>query len=295
MASAQCVYQAWASVPGGSWRTHCPAPTPWWPRPDLRCREAPRRLAARRTSSTNTIGRNEAPIVAARSTDRSAFAFHRPARDAAIRTHGALPQGNPVGNPGTRPRVCPGAEQRRGEQASYRSHPTEEGAPNVCHDRNLCRRCGGPAIHDPGRLRGGTRDAARPHHRHPLARPRTRRRLLAGRPAGGDPGTRPLLGNRVRHAPVRSPAGRPAALRHRDRRAGHSLHPRPLAARERAAGHHHPRVARLGHRTAERHRPARQPHRARRELGGCLRRGNPVDAGLRVLASRGTSAGALCG
>ena len=34
--------------------------------------------------------------------------------------------------------------------------------------------------------------------------------------------------------------GRPAALRHRDRRAGHPLHPRPLAARERAAGHHSP-------------------------------------------------------
>ena len=62
----------------------------------------------------------------------------------------------------------------------------------------------------------------------------------------------------------------------------HFIHVRSEHA-ERAAGHHHPRVARLGHRAAGGHRPAHQSHRPRRQRSGRLRRGDPVDAGLRVL------------
>lgn len=39
-------------------------------------------------------------------------------------------------------------------------------------------------------------------------------------------------------------------LHHRDRRAGHSLHPRALEVRECPAGDHHPRLARIGARAA---------------------------------------------
>ena len=72
-------------------------------------------------------------------------------------------------------------------------------------------------------------------------------------------------------------------LRHRDRRARHPLHPRPLQARGRAAAGRLPRLAGLGRRAAEAHRPAHRPDRARRERVGRLPRGDPVDAGLRVL------------
>ena len=57
-----------------------------------------------------------------------------------------------------------------------------------------------------------------------------------------------LLGDRLRLAEVRGEAERAAAVHHQDRRAGHPLHPRPLAARERAAADHHARLARLDHR-----------------------------------------------
>ena len=39
-------------------------------------------------------------------------------------------------------------------------------------------------------------------------------------------------------------------LHHRDRWTGHSLHPRPFEARERAAAHRHARLAGLDHRAA---------------------------------------------
>ena len=88
----------------------------------------------------------------------------------------------------------------------------------------------------------------------------------------------PLLGDGIRLAPVRGETERPAPLHHRDRRAGHPLHPRPLRTRQRAAGHHHPRVARLDHRAAGGHRPADQSHRPRRQRSGRLRPGDTVDA-----------------
>ena len=73
------------------------------------------------------------------------------------------------------------------------------------------------------------------------------------------------------------------AVHHRDRRARHPLHPRPLEARERAAAHRHARMARLDHRAAEDHRSAHRSHRARRHGVGRLPRRDPVDAGLRLL------------
>ena len=63
---------------------------------------------------------------------------------------------------------------------------------------------------------------------------------------------------------VRGAAERPAAVHHRDRRAGHPLHPRSLEARERAAAHRHARMARLDHRAAEDHRSADRSHGPRR-------------------------------
>ena len=44
-----------------------------------------------------------------------------------------------------------------------------------------------------------------------------------------------LLGDRLRLACLRGEAQRPPAVHHRDRRARHSLHPRPFEARGRAA------------------------------------------------------------
>ena len=104
-----------------------------------------------------------------------------------------------------------------------------------------------------------------------------------GRAARDDPGARALLGDGLRLAQVRGEAERPAAVHDRDRRAGHPLHPRPLEARRRVAAHRHARMARLDHRAAEDHRPARP---TRRHTAGPRRTpstGDPVDAGLRVL------------
>ena len=89
----------------------------------------------------------------------------------------------------------------------------------------------------------------------------------------------PLLGERVRLAPVRGPPQQPAAVHHRDRRPGHSLHPCPLETPERPAGHHHPWMAWLDHRTAEGHRSTHRSHRARRHGRRRLRRRDPVEAG----------------
>ena len=82
-----------------------------------------------------------------------------------------------------------------------------------------------------------------------------------GVPLATDAGARPLLGDRLRLARVRGEAERPAALHHRDRRARHPLHPRPLPARGRAAADRHARVARLDPRAAEDHRAAHQSRR----------------------------------
>ena len=108
-----------------------------------------------------------------------------------------------------------------------------------------------------------------------------------GVPARDDAGPRALLGDRLRLAQVRGEAERPAELHDRDRRAGHSFHPRPLPARGCAAADRHARVARLDHRAAEDHRAAHQSHRAWRERGGRVPSGDSLAAGLRVLRQAG--------
>ena len=77
-------------------------------------------------------------------------------------------------------------------------------------------------------------------------------------------GARALLGDRLRLARVEAQAERAAAVHDRDRRGGHPLHPRAVAARGRAAADHDARLARLGHRAARDRRPAHRPDRARR-------------------------------
>ena len=61
---------------------------------------------------------------------------------------------------------------------------------------------------------------------------------------------------------VRGEAERPAAVHHRDRWAGHSLHSRSFETRKCVAAHRHARMARLDHRAAEDHRSADQSHGA---------------------------------
>ena len=104
-----------------------------------------------------------------------------------------------------------------------------------------------------------------------------------GVPLATHAGARALLGDRLRLARVRGEAQRPAELHHRDRRARHPLHPRPLPARGRAAADRHARVARLDHRAAEDHRAAHEPDGPRRERRGRVPSGDPVAAGPRVL------------
>ena len=123
---------------------------------------------------------------------------------------------------------------------------------------------------------------AQAHQRDTVARTRNGRGRLARRAARDDSGARALLGDGVRLAQGRGEAERLAEFHHRDRRAGHSFHSRAFEARECAAAHRHARLARLDHRAAEDHRAADQSHRARRERVGRLRRGDPVDARLRV-------------
>ena len=84
-------------------------------------------------------------------------------------------------------------------------------------------------------------------------------------------------------ARVRGATERAAAVHDRDRRGGHPLHPRALAARGRAAADHDPRLARLGHRAARDRRPAHRPDRARRRRRGRVPPGAAVAARLRLL------------
>ena len=108
-------------------------------------------------------------------------------------------------------------------------------------------------------------------------------RSVARRAAGDDAGTRPLLVDRVRLAQGRGEAECAAAVHDRDRRRDHSLHPRQVEARERAAADHDPWLARLGHRAARDRRPADRPDRARRHSRGRIPPGAAVLARLRLL------------
>ncbi len=116
---------------------------------------------------------------------------------------------------------------------------------------------------------------------------------VAGRTAGDPAGARALLGERLRLRQSRGRAQRAAAVHDRDRRRGHPLHPRAVAARERAAADHDPRLARLGHRAARDDRPADRPDRARRKRRGRVPPRAAVPARLRLLRrARPSSAGA---
>ena len=116
-----------------------------------------------------------------------------------------------------------------------------------------------------------------------LAEQGARRRSLAGRAAGDHEGARPLLGERLRLAQGRGEAERAPAVHDRDRRGRHPLHPRPVAARGRAAADHDPRLARLGDRAARDHRPADRSDGARRQAGGRVPPRAAVPPRLRLL------------
>ena len=73
----------------------------------------------------------------------------------------------------------------------------------------------------------------------------------------------------------------PAQLRHRRRRARHSLPARPLGPRRRSADGRHPRLARIGAGVRPDHRPARRPDRPRRHR----RRRLPSGAAVRCPAT----------
>ena len=83
---------------------------------------------------------------------------------------------------------------------------------------------------------------------------------------------------RDRGAPERA-----AAVHDRDRRRRDPLHPRPLAARGRAAADHDPRLARLGDRAAGLDRAAHRPDRARRQRRGRVPPRAAVHSRLRLL------------
>ena len=103
---------------------------------------------------------------------------------------------------------------------------------------------------------------------------------VAGRAARDDAGRSRATGaTEYDFAQGRGEAERPAAVHDRDRRPRHPLHPRPLAARERAAADHHARLARLDHRDARTSiGPLTDPTAHGGERGGRVRRGDPVDA-----------------
>ena len=144
------------------------------------------------------------------------------------------------------------------------------------------QRRGDPAVPRRGPARGPRRPPP-PHRRDAVAQQGARRRSVAGRAAGDDAGARALLGDRLRLAPVRGEAERAAAVHDRDRRGGHPLHPRAVAAPGRAAADHDARLARLGRRAARDRRPAHRPDRARRTRRGRVRPRAAVPARLRLL------------
>ena len=175
-----------------------------------------------------------------------------------------------------------GPARHRPEPQLTRPPSPQRRDPHGCHARKVSGRHSDPSVHDRD-PQSGPRRPAGAHRGHALAREGGRRRCVAGRAAGDDPGSRALLGDRARLAQVRGQAQLGAQLHHRDRRAGHPLRPRSLEARGRAAAHRLPRMARLVHRADEDRRPAHQPHRTRRERIGRLPPGDPQHAGLRVL------------
>ena len=108
-----------------------------------------------------------------------------------------------------------------------------------------------------------------------------RGRLEPGHAVGLHPRPGRLLGRRIRLAVTRGRAQPLRPVHHRDRRARHSFHPPPVAARRRVPAADHPRLARLDCGVPQGDRAADQPGvRARR---GRLPRGLPVAAGVWLL------------
>src|SRR5258708_2222892 len=131
--------------------------------------------------------------------------------------------------------------------------------------------------------RRSDRRPAPAHRRDALALQGTRRRSVAGRPAGDAPGARALLDDRLRLAQGRGEAQPAPSVHHRERRGGYPLHPREVPARERVAADRDARLARLGRRDARRRRPADGPDRTRRTRRGRVRPRAAVPARLRLL------------
>ena len=92
-------------------------------------------------------------------------------------------------------------------------------------------------------------------------------------------------GVRLRHG--RGEAERAAAVHDRDRRRGHPLRPRALAARGRVAADHDPRLARLCDRDDRLGRPGDRTDRARRQRRGCLPSRSALPARIRLLSRAG--------
>jgi hypothetical protein len=157
------------------------------------------------------------------------------------------------------------------------------------HPQSLYRRStvyGDPSRSPPlphRRSGGGPGRPPPPHRRDALAQQGARRRPIPGRAAGDDAGARALLGDRLRLAQGRGGAQRAAAVYDRDRRGGHPLHPRQVAARERVAADHDAWLARLGDRVARDRRPADRPDRLRWHPRGRIPPGAAVLARLRLL------------
>ncbi|CAA9378651.1 MAG: Epoxide hydrolase, partial [uncultured Gemmatimonadetes bacterium] len=144
----------------------------------------------------------------------------------------------------------------------------------------------GPPLSRAGSRGGAHRPSAAPG-RHALARPRNRRRPVAGRAARQPAGARALLGHGLRLAPRGGEAQRAPAVRHEDRRRGHPLHPRQIAPPRRDAADRHARLAGLRVRADQAHRAAHRSHALRRAGGGRVPRGDPVAARLRLLGAAG--------
>ena len=106
-------------------------------------------------------------------------------------------------------------QYRRAPLPAQPRRPQPPRTPPSAPSASTCRRRSSPSF-----------AAASPRRAGP---PGARRRPVAGRPVGDDPGAHALLGERARLAQGRGEAERAAAVQDRDRRARHPLHPRQVA------------------------------------------------------------------
>ena len=116
-----------------------------------------------------------------------------------------------------------------------------------------------------------------------LAQPGAGRGPIPGRAAQDHAAAGQLLVERLRLAQGGGEAQRVPAVHHAHRWHGHPLHPRQVAARERPAPDHDPRLARLDHRAARDRRPAHGSHRARRQRRGCVPSGAAIRSRIWLL------------